>query len=71
MTRPKTRIEHHGKSDDLGRCHFTLFWMADYHPGHPDGEHRTAERAQGFFADPRTHGHPRPEEVSLPSTTTP
>ena len=50
---PIHRIEYHDTgSDDYGRRRFTVFWMADYHPGHPDGEYRTAERGQGFFADP-------------------
>lgn len=61
--RPVTRIEYHSKTDRLGRCSFTLYWMADYHPGHPDGEYRTAERGQCFFADPLKHGHPRPEDA--------
>ena len=59
-----TRIEYNSKSDHLGRCHFMLFWMADYHPGHPDGEYRTAERGQAFFADPAQHGHQRPEDAN-------
>jgi len=59
-----TRIEYRGKTDDKGRCSFTLYWMSDFHPGDPKGEHRTAERGQNFFADPRNHGHKRPEEVS-------
>jgi len=58
------RIEYNtNKSDDLGRCRFTLFWWADYHPGDPRGEYRHAERAQCFFADPRSYGFPRPEEA--------
>ena len=56
------RIEYHGPSDSHGRCAFTLFWMADYHPGHPDGEYRTAERGQVCRADPRERGFPRPED---------
>jgi hypothetical protein len=59
----KTRIEYHSATDKDGECSFSLFWMADYHPGHPLGEHRTAERGQCFRADPRKYGHPRPEEV--------
>jgi len=35
--------------DSLGHYHYALFWIADYHPGHPDGEHRRAERVQHFF----------------------
>lgn len=58
----KTRIEYHSTTDTQGRCHFSLHWMAAYHPGHPDGEYRTAERGQHFFADPRKYGHIRPEE---------
>ena len=43
------RIEIHGGPDGLGRYSYTLFWWADYHPGHPDGEHARRERAQEFF----------------------
>ena len=50
-------------SDKLGRCMFFLHWMANYHPGDPAGEYRTTERGQCFFADPREHGFPRPDEV--------
>lgn len=62
MEKKFTRIKYRSKSDSLGRCSFTLFWMADYHPGDPAGENRIAERAQCFFADPREYGFPRPEE---------
>lgn len=51
------------KSDDLGRCRFFLHWWEFYHPGDPRGEYRLAERGQCFFADPRSYGFPRPEEV--------
>jgi len=64
MAATKTRIEYHSKSDEHGRCSFSLHWLADYHPGDPAGENRIAERGQYFFADPRQHGHPRPEEVT-------
>lgn len=57
------RIEYHSKSDHLNRCSFTLFHLANYHPGDPAGEYRTAERGQCYFADPRKHGFPLPEEV--------
>ena len=57
----ETRIEYLSRSDQWGRCRFTLFWMADYHPGHPLGENRHAERGQVFYADPESYGHPRPE----------
>ena len=57
------RIEYYSKPNpkDGNRCHFALFWMADYHPGHPDGEHRVAERGQHFYADPVEHGFSREE----------
>jgi hypothetical protein len=35
--------------DDKGRYRYGLFWIADYHPGHPLGEHRVAERGQIRF----------------------
>ncbi|PIY22031.1 MAG: hypothetical protein COZ11_14200 [Deltaproteobacteria bacterium CG_4_10_14_3_um_filter_51_14] len=47
------RIEYHSKSDDKSRCHFTLFWMAGYHPGHPDGEFGLRERGQVFLVIPK------------------
>jgi hypothetical protein len=58
------RIEYEpgAKSDSQGRCHFTLFWWAQYHPGHPEGEFGQRERAQCYFADPQTYGFLRPEE---------
>lgn len=62
--RPK-RIEYYSLSDSKGRCSFALYWIADYHPGDPAGEHRIAERGQGFFADPREHGFPSPEEAGF------
>lgn len=65
-TKPKLpggRIEYASGSDKDGKCRFTLFWMADYHPGHPKGENRLAERGQAFHADPRSYGYPRPEET--------
>jgi hypothetical protein len=36
--------------DREGKYHYALLWMADYHPGHPLGENRIAERAQHFRA---------------------
>lgn len=44
------RVEIHSGPDELGRYHYTLFWMADYHPGDPRGEHRYSERGQVFHA---------------------
>lgn len=58
-----SRIEYHSLTDEWGRCHFSLHWMADYHPGHPDGEYRRAERGQHFNADPRSYGFPKPEDA--------
>jgi hypothetical protein len=46
------RGELYSGPDDRGRYHYALFWMADYHPGHPDGEYRHAERGQHFFGVP-------------------
>lgn len=43
------RIEVYRGPDSLDRYTYGLFWMANYHPGHPDGEYRWAERAQIFF----------------------
>ena len=59
----QVRIEYHSGSDRLGRCSFSLHWMADYHPGHPDGEFVTRERGQHYFGDPTERGYPRPEDV--------
>lgn len=57
-----TRIVYHTKSDGLGKCHFTLFWYANYHPGHPDGEYRHAERGQCFYANPEDYGFKKLED---------
>lgn len=38
--------------DSLGRRHYWLFWVANYHPGDPAGEYHTAERGQIFFGVP-------------------
>lgn len=46
------RLEIYSGPDERGRYHYALFWMADYHPGHPEGEHRTAERGQHFYGVP-------------------
>jgi hypothetical protein len=45
-----TRTVIHSGPDDRGRYLYTLLWTADYHPGHPLGENRIAERGQVFFA---------------------
>lgn len=44
------RCEIQSGPDKEGRYRFTLYWTADYHPGHPEGEHRRAERGQCFHA---------------------
>lgn len=46
------RCEIYSGPDSLGRYHYALFWMADYHPGHPAGEHGQRERGQHFFGKP-------------------
>lgn len=50
---PEFRGEIHSGPDSLGRYSYTLYWMADYHPGHPEGEYRRAERGQCFFTQLR------------------
>jgi hypothetical protein len=47
-----TRIEIYEGPDRHGNYHYALFWMADYHPGHPDGEYAHRERGQHFLAHP-------------------
>ena len=46
------RCEIYDGPDARGRYHYALFWMAGYHPGHPAGEYRWAERGQHFFGQP-------------------
>ena len=43
------RIEIYGGPNKHGDYHFALFWVAGYHPGHPLGENRIAERGQHFL----------------------
>lgn len=50
------RIEIHEGPDERGRYMYSLFWYADYHPGHPIGENRWGERGQVFFGNPDVHG---------------
>jgi hypothetical protein len=53
----RDRIAVHRGPDERGRYVYTRFWIADYHPGHPDGEYRRAERGQVFHAAmPRRSG---------------
>lgn len=57
----KFRIAIVSGPDELDRYVYFLYWMADYHPGHPHGEHRLAERGQLFKAtlpDPKTLKNP-------------
>jgi hypothetical protein len=51
----KTRGEVHAGPDRFGAYTYSLHWLADYHPGDPAGEHRTAERGQYFYGDPAQH----------------
>jgi len=44
------RIEIEDGPDELGRYHYFIFWLADYHPGHPEGEYARRERGQMFHA---------------------
>ena len=53
------RVEIISGPDRLGRYMWFTYWMAGYHPGHPDGEHRWAERGQV------SSGIPREQEVPL------
>lgn len=46
----RMRIEIIDGPDRLGRYIYWLFWMANYHPGDPDGEYQWAERGQLFHA---------------------
>jgi hypothetical protein len=45
-----SRVEILEGPDDYGNFLHFRYWMADYHPGHPKGEYRTAERGQIFRA---------------------
>jgi hypothetical protein len=54
MADKQKRVEIYEGPDDRGRYSYALFWWADYHPGHPDGEHAHRERGQHFFGVPPT-----------------
>ncbi len=58
-----TRIKIHSGPDALNRYHYTLYWIADYHPGDPRGEYRIAERGQNFHAQ-------LPEEADMHANET-
>jgi hypothetical protein len=45
-----TRLEIYEGPNKSGEYHYALFWMADYHPGHPEGEYGWRERGQHFLA---------------------
>ncbi len=57
-----TRIEIVSGPDERNRYVHFRNWLADYHPGHPDGENRTAERGQIFHS-----ALPSPEEMQTPN----
>ena len=41
--------------DEQGRRRYARHWLADYHPGDPNGEHRRDWRAQHYFRIPSIH----------------
>lgn len=43
----------------FGEYEFTLYWRANYHPGHPEGENRLAVRGQCYLARPETYPNVR------------
>lgn len=45
-----TRCEILDGPDREDKYTYFLFWMADYQPGHPQGEYRRVERGQIFHA---------------------
>jgi|SanBayMetagenome_1026888.scaffolds.fasta_scaffold13953_2 hypothetical protein len=58
------RVEYHDKEPDkYGRRSFMLYWMADYHPGDPQGEYRRAERGQVHVSIPEEIFRRRTDEV--------
>ena len=56
---PGPWIEKLGPTDRHGRCQYAIYGASDYHPGHPDGEHRTDVRGQVYYADAVANGHYR------------
>ena len=61
----KKRIQYYSKSDDDGKCSFSLHWLVNYTPGHPDGEYKKRERGQHYYMDPREKGFLRPEKAII------
>lgn len=47
----RTFIDIVSAGDEKGRYTFFSYHVADYHPGHPEGEYRTAWRGQIFFTN--------------------
>jgi hypothetical protein len=45
------RITIESGPDERGRYHYVLEWVADYHPGHPEGEYGLRWRGQHFFGE--------------------
>lgn len=43
------RMEVHEGPDSHGRYHYSLHFMDDFFPGHPEGECVVRERGQHFF----------------------
>jgi len=41
--------------DRFGNYHYAIFWLANYHPGHPDGEYGWRERGQHYYGNPERH----------------
>ena len=60
------RAEYLGLTNKEGKARFFLYWMSDFHIGHPLGEHRKAERGQIFNAVPSEYKIPSPEQVKCP-----
>jgi hypothetical protein len=59
------RIDIHEGPYQDGTYMYTLYWMAEYHPGHPEGEYRRAERGQVFRGNPDQHGVPPARQRDL------
>lgn len=54
---PGPWIESNGPARSDGQRPYTIYWVADYHPGHPVGEYRTDIRGQCYFANPIEQKH--------------
>ena len=60
------RVEYLSLTDKEGKARFFLYWMDNFHIGHPKGEHRYAERGQIFKGVPSEYKIPSPEKVNCP-----